>query len=305
MRTITLIALFGFLLSAIFFGVIATESAQSLATTTPASPSDKSQSNAQVLVTIVGKAGSSVLKPSSGDFLVLDDNHPVEVRDVRSVKEEPLTFSLLVDASGSRQSASHSQTSGAAKLFKALSNQNSRGYLILFRVEVASDDKPIDADTAEKLLIHEDSRRGATSLFDAIVHAASNQLTLAKSHTSARRAIFVFSDGGDNTSLNSLEQTIRVLQRECIPVFPIVMNSKNPDKRGLTILRALARNTGGDLVAFDESGDFVSRVLGYIDSQYILSFSMFPEKYDKPHSLEIKSVSGDVEMSSPTKYVAR
>ncbi len=258
-----------------------------------------------MLVTIVRKGGSSVLAPAKSDFLVRDDQHPVEVHDVRSVKDAPLTFSMLVDASGSTQGARLPQIAGAVRLFKALSKPDNRGYLILFRDEVATNDKIVDAGTVEKILNHEDSRRGSTALFDAILHAASNQLTLAKNYPSTRRAIFLFSDGGDNTSRNSLEYTLKALQREGIPVFPIVMPSKNPNKHDLAILRALSQNTGGDMVSLDESGDFVSRVLEYIENQYLLSFAVFPEKHDKLHSLEVKSVSEDIEVSAPTHYIGR
>lgn len=305
MRITKLAFLVSVLLPIILFGAAARGLSQSPSADTPTAASDNSRPEAHVLVTIFSKGGSSVLAPAKSDFLVRDDQHPVKVHDVRSVKDEPLTFSILVDASGSTHDARLSQNAGAVRLFKALSKPDNRGYLILFRDEVATNDKIVDAGTVEKILNHEDSRRGPTALFDAILHAASNQLTLAKNYPSTRRAIFLFSDGGDNTSRNSLEYTLKALQREGIPVFPIVMPSKNPNKRDLAILRALSQNTGGGMVSLDESGNFVSRVLEYIDNQYLLSFVVFPENHDKLHSLEVKSASRDIEVSAPTHYIGR
>jgi VWFA-related protein len=306
MRIIGLGFLVGVLLPATFFSAAPRRGpSQSPSADTPTAASDNAQSEVQVLVTIVSKGGGPVPAPSKTDFLVRADKHPVEVHDLRSVKEEPLTFSLLVDTSGSTQNTRHSQIAGAARLFKVLSKQANRGYLILFRDDVITNDKKVDAETAEKILNHGDSRRGPTALFDAVLHAASNQLTLTKNYPSTRRAIFVFSDGGDNSSRNSFEKTLNVLQGEGIPVFPIVMPSDKPHKRDLLILRALSENTGGMMVSLDERGDFAFHVLQYVDNQYLLSFSVSPAKREKFHSLEVKSVSNGIEVSAPTYYVGR
>jgi biopolymer transport protein ExbD len=305
MRNIRPGFLIGVLLPIIFFGAVAPGASQTPSVNTPPAASHNSQPEAQVLVTIVSKGGGPLPAPAKSDFLVQDDQHSVEVNELRSVKDDPLIFSLLVDASGSVQSTRLSQIAGAITLFKALSKQGNRGYLILFRDEVATNDKLVDARTAEQILNYEDSRRGATALYDAVVHAASKQLTLAKNYPSSRRAIFLFSDGGDNSSRNSLERTLTILQREGIPVFSISTPSKKPDKRDLAKLHALSQNTGGDIVSLDESGGFVSRVLEYIDNQYLLSFSAFPGKREKLHSLEVKSISNVIAISAPTHYLGR
>jgi VWFA-related protein len=295
----------GVLLAVIFFGAVIQGSSQAQSAGAPTAASNNQQLEAQVLITLVTKSGSPAPAPAKSDFLVRDDQHSVEVHELRSVKDEPLVFSMLVDASGSGQSTRRAQIAGAIELFKALSKRGNRGYLILFRDEVATNDKTIDAGTAEKILNHEDSRRGSTALYDAIVHAASKQLTLTKNYPTPRRAIFLFSDGGDNTSRDSLDPTLKVLEREGIPVFPIVPSSKNPSRQDLANLYALSKNTGGCVAFLDEPGDFVSHVLEYVDNQYLLSFSMSPQKREKLHSLEVKSVAKEIEVSAPTHYLGR
>ncbi|MBZ5539572.1 MAG: VWA domain-containing protein [Acidobacteriia bacterium] len=303
MRIIRLGFLVGVLLPIIFFGAVSQRASQTPGPNPLTAASHDSQPGAQVLITIVSKGGSPVSAPAKSDFLIRDDRHSVEVKELRSVKDEPLIFSLLVDASGSMRSIRSSQIAGAIRLFNALSKQGNRGYLILFGDEVTTNDQFVDAPIAEQILNQEDPR-GSTALFDAIVHAAKQQLTSAKNYPSSRRAIFLFSDGGDNASRNSLEHTLTVLQREGISVFPIAMPSKKPGKQESANLRALSQNTGGDIVSLDESGDFVSRLVESIDNQYLLSFSAFPAKRHKLHSLEVKSVSQDIEVSAPTQYLA-
>lgn len=307
----------GVLLAIIFFGFFGVGAQQASHAPSPnphtAAPHDL-QPDAQVLITIASKGGSHVSAPAKSNFSVRDDGYSVKVNELRSVKDEPLIFSLLVDGSGSMESIAFSQIAGAIRLFNALSKQSNRGYLILFQNGVAMNDQFVDAPTAEQILIQEHIRRGATALYDAIVHAATKQLSLAKTYPSLRRAIFVFSDGGDNASHISLEHTLTLLQREDIPVFAI---SRPPQKQhnldymetreetlGLEELGDLSQNTGGDMISLDESGNFVSRIIEHIDNQYLLSFSAFPAKQHELHSLKVESVSKDFRVSAPAQYLA-
>jgi VWFA-related protein len=295
MRTTRLVFFVGVLLAASLFGFYGALAQQ---------VSQVPQSEAQVLITIASKGGSPFSAPTKSNFVVRDNGHSVEANELRSVKDDPLIFSLLVDASGSMRDIRLSQTEGAIRLLNALSKQSNRGYLILVRDRIASNDQFVDAQSAQQILRREDSRQGPTALYDAIVHAATKQLTLATNFPSARRAIFLLSDGGDNVSHISLEDTLTLLQQDGIPVFCVNTPSTVPDKRGLANLRALSQNTGGAMVSLDGSGDFVSRVLNYIDNQYVLSFSAFPEKHHKLHSVEVKSLSKDFAVSAPAHYLA-
>src|SRR5258708_34967760 len=91
------------------------------------------QSEAQVLITIASKGGSPFSAPTKSNFVVRDNGHSVEANELRSVKDDPLIFSLLVDASGSMRDRRLSQTAQATKLFSALSKQSNLVYLLLIR----------------------------------------------------------------------------------------------------------------------------------------------------------------------------
>jgi VWFA-related protein len=270
----------------------------------PAVPHRVSEPEAHVLITIARKSGAPASTLEKTDILVRDDKLSVAVSELRSVKDEPLMFSLLVDASGSTQAATAAQIKGAIALFRALSNGKTGGYLVLFRDEVFTNNQILNAQTAEQILSKEDSRRGSTALFDAVVHAATKQLAAVKYSPSTRRAIFNFSDGEDNVSHSSLEQTLIVLQREGIPLFSVITPSSKPDKRSMAILQSLSEKTGGGIFVLDDAGEFVSRLLNRIDNQYVASFPASPARPHKLHSLEVKSVAKDFELSAPTQYLA-
>src|SRR5205807_2039778 len=151
----------------------------------------------------------------------------VEVAEVRSVRDDPLVFSLLVDYSGSSREMQDSQVETAIRLSQALSKTGNRGYLILFTSDLLTNDHFIGAETVEQILRKNNNvRKGSTALYDAIVHACTKQLNGANVPQSFRRAIFVFSDGGDNSSRHSLEQTLEAVQGESIPIFSIGISSR-------------------------------------------------------------------------------
>ena len=271
------------------------------------STSGDSQTDVHVLITISDRNGAPVAAPVTTNFLVLDNRRPTEIRDVQSLKNEPLIFSLLVDASGSMKGKSSSQIAGATKLFAALTGQNNHGYLILFRDGVVSSDQFVDPAIAEMLLRRNDGRAESTGIFDAIYHAVTKQLALPENLAHARRAIFVVSDGSDNASHISLADTLTLLQRKGITVFCIDVptEARESEKaRGLRTLRALSRETGGDVTSLDESGAFVSRLLNSVASQYVLSFPAAPENRHELHSLEVKSLLKNIKVSAPAHFLA-
>jgi VWFA-related protein len=276
-------------------------------TVPPTSASSTSQTDAHVLITISDKNGAPVSTPLTSDLLVLDNRQHIEIKDIQSLKNEPLIFSLLVDASASMKSSSALQIAGAIKLFAALSGQNNHGYLILFRNGVVTSDQFIDRESAEALLTRAAERADSTGLYDAINHAVTKQLALPEHSTHPRRAIFVMSDGSDNASHITLADTLNLVQREGIPVFCISVPTEaraSEKTRGLHTLRDLSRQTGGDLTTLDGSGAFISRLMNSIDCQFVLNFSTAPAGRNEIHSLEVKSLSKDIKVAAPAHFLA-
>jgi len=304
MRIIRPVLLIGALSVISIFVANGRQAPQATSSSPPAIPPHASEREAHVLITIARKSGGPLSTPEKTDVLVSDDEHSVAVSELRSVKDEPLTFSLLVDASGSSHDTTAAQIKGAIALFRALSGGKNGGYLVLFRDEVFTNNQILNAQTAEQILTQQDSRRGSTALFDAVVHAATKQLAAVEYSPSARRAIFLLSDGGDNVSRSNLEQTLVVLQREGIQLFAVVTPSSKPDKRSIESLRSLSEKTGGGLVSLDKAGEFVSLLLSRIDNQYVASFPVDSAKPHKLHSLKIKSIANDIELSAPARYLA-
>jgi VWFA-related protein len=270
------------------------------------------ESKVQVLVTIWDKAGQPVSSPPSDALLVQFDGKPVGVEGIHSVADEPLVFSVLLDLSRSTQEYAQQQVAAASKLFLALSRGNNHGFLVFFGDKVRTTDQVLDAQTAEQMLkqISRDSRTGSTALYDAIVHACTQQLGTTAIPPGSRRAIFVFSDGGDNVSRYSLVDTIKIAQSEGIPIFSVELSSekaaeqKRGSKQGFMALTALSRDTGGLLTSMDDPHNVIGSLPNFLDGENLLTLKLTALSPKKSYSLKIVPSTKDFHVWAPTGYVA-
>lgn len=284
----------------------------------PAHPSQNSaatsaESTAHILLTTLDSSGNPVLAPPKDTVQLKIARQLVEIEEIRSLSNSPLFFSILVDLSGSSREFADKQVSATTRLFSNLSTGDNHGYLILFRDELATDDQFIRPAAVENILkrFPAQSRSGGTALYDAILHAATVQLTSTKTPRDSRRAIFVLSDGGENSSHTTLNETLKVLQAEQIPVYSIgFSHSKDSDSPReleweLGILKALSEATGGWGTFLDEPGDFIGRAVSLINAQCLASFKLPTLKPGKSYPLKIESSMRDVHLLAAKAYIVR
>lgn len=119
--------------------------------------------------------------------------------------------------------------------------------------------------------------RGNTALFDALVEAADS---LHKRQPPSRRIIIVITDGEENDSAYSLEGSIAHALKAEAAIYAVnvsysVNDNDDDAKKGESILKRLADDTGGDYLRANQDGD-LSRAFGKIRrelrSQYALSY---------------------------------
>jgi hypothetical protein len=302
--------LFAFLVS-----FIATDPSAQVAMQSGDSPSQISaapttETTAQVLFTVSDAAGNPAPLPARDSVRLSIDKRSVEIEEIRSLKNSPLFFSVLLDSSGSSKHFADQQIAAATRLFGDLSTGDNHGYLILFKSEVVTSDRFIGTSSVEEILrrFPPQSRSGGTALYDAIIHAAIEQLSSAKIPRNSRRAIFILSDGGDNTSHKSLEQTLKLVQNEGIPILSIGFSrDKGSDsprelKRDLETLKTLSDGTGGVVTFLDQPGDPVQRAAYLIDGQCLMLFKPPALKPKKSYALRIESSVKEIHVLAPTEY---
>jgi hypothetical protein len=299
--------LFAFLVS-----FIATDTSAQVAMQSGDSPSQISaaptnENSAQVLFTVSADAGNPAPTPTKDSLRLSIDKRPVEIEEIRSLKNSALFFSVLLDVSGSSKKFADQQTAAAARLFGDLSTGDNHGYLILVKSEIATNDRFLNTSSVDEILkrFPPQSRTGGTALYDAIIHAAEEQLSSTKIPRNSRRAIFILSDGGDSSSHKSLEQTLKLVQKDDIPIFSIGFSrdrgsdSARELKRDFEILRTLSLGTGGLVTFLDEPGDPVRRATSLLDGQCLMLFKPPTLKPNRSYALKIDSSIKEIHVFAP------
>jgi hypothetical protein len=140
---------------------------------TQSSAAPTAVTSGQVLFTVSDDSGNAVPAPAKDSLRLRIDKQPVEIEEIRSLKNSPLFFSVLLDISGSSKQFADQQIAAATRLFAGLSTGENHGYLILFKSEIATNDRFISTSSVEEILrrFPPRSRSGSTALYDAILHA--------------------------------------------------------------------------------------------------------------------------------------
>ena len=225
--------------------------------------------------TVVDDKGKLVKDLKRGEFRVWEDDVPQTIASFRE-QDLPVSMGILVDNSGSMKDKRAAVNAAALDLVRA-SNPQDAAFIVNF-----SDDAYIDQDLTsdvsllERGLKHVDSR-GGTALYDA-VFASANEL--ARHAKQPKQVLLIITDGEDNASRLTLQQTIRRVQDLGGPVvysIGLLFDNDNKEKthRARTALETLSSETGG-IAYFPKSlenvDEIASEVAQDIRNQYTVGY---------------------------------
>jgi Ca-activated chloride channel homolog len=188
-----------------------------------------------------------------------------------------VSLGLVVDNSGSMLHKRAAVNSAALDLVKS-SNPHDEAFIVNFSDEAYIDqDLTSDVSKLRDGLSHIDSK-GGTALYDAVVASADQ---LSKYATKPKQVLLIITDGEDNASSLTLEQTIRRIQELQGPtVYSIGLlfgdeNSKKENRRARRALELLSTETGG--VAYfpkslEQVDEIAAEVARDIRNQYTIGY---------------------------------
>jgi Ca-activated chloride channel family protein len=259
-----------------------------------------------VYVTVMKKDGAPLTDLKKEDFTLFENGAAQEIVSVAPAGETPVSAALLVDVSGSAGSDKTFETKmKMISTFAASAiRESDRVFVMVFGLDSRIVTAPtIDSATLQRalMLASRVERRGATSLYDALIMAAEE---LDKDKV-RRKIVLLLTDFEDNTSRNSLERVIPRLQETETAVYPLLdVNQNNPSRRGtrMAVTRAqqVARESGGIQYSFDSPAG-LEKVLIHLQQvlrdSYILNYrSAVHPKRGKVVQLNIKAAQKDVEI---------
>jgi Ca-activated chloride channel homolog len=256
------------------------------ATQTPSSPDNSGSDDAfrvtkivnevHVVFTVTDRHGRYIKDLKSDDFRVIDDQLPAELRSFNSETDLPLQVGLLVDASNSvRDRFKFEQEAAIEFLNSIIRPRYDEAFVVGFDAtpEVTQDftDSTENLSNGVRML----RAGGGTAMYDALYFACRDKLLKHEQSKPVRRAIILLSDGEDNLSHVTREESIEMALRADTIVYTISTNISGMKGKGDKTLERIAEATGGR--AFfpfqmrDVSDSFLS-IQEELRSQYALAY---------------------------------
>jgi Ca-activated chloride channel homolog len=206
-------------------------------------------------------------------FTVYENGQPQQITSFLH-EDVPVALGIVIDNSGSMRDKRPAVNQAALNLIKA-SNPQDEVFVVNFNDDYYLDQDYTDSVPKLKDALEHYETRGGTALYDAVLASTDH---LMKAPKLEKRVLFVVTDGEDDASLNTLEQTIRKIQQENGPtIYTIgILDDQGGHKRhAQRALREMAESTGG--VAFfpaslDEVDRITQQIAHDIRNQYTLLY---------------------------------
>jgi Ca-activated chloride channel homolog len=194
----------------------------------------------------------------------------VKISKFEYVKNLPLSLGMAVDTSASMTPRMAEAQKAGAQFFKNVMKTGDKAFLVSFDTQPLMVQKwsPKLADVnagLSKLRAEE-----ATALYDAIVFSLYNFVGVK-----GQRALIVITDGRDNSSKFSFDQSIEYARRAAVPIYAVGIGIHASDIDVRYKLGRFCSETGGAMFMIERAED-LNRVYGEIQdelrSQYVLGF---------------------------------
>jgi len=226
--------------------------------------------------TVLDGSGKSVQTLDKDAFHIYEDGVPQTINSFRH-EDLPVSLGLLIDSSGSMYDK-RVAVDKASLDFVKLSNPQDEEFLVDFSWEAFIDqDFTNNIDKLQQGLGYIKSS-GGTAIYDALVASADY---LSKNAKHPKQVLLVITDGEDNASSATLEQTIRRIQDLDGPVIYCVglLFGDDTDKResrhARRVLETLAEQTGGAAYfpkSVNQVDEIAAEVAQDIRTQYTISY---------------------------------
>jgi Ca-activated chloride channel family protein len=225
--------------------------------------------------TVMDSKGRFITKLERPAFTVYEDGVAQSITSFRN-EDIPISVGLVIDNSASMRRKRPWVNQAALNFVKA-SNPDDEVFVVNFDYQ-ANLDQDYTADLVKlKEALDQIQARATTALYDAIYAAAEH---LHKGARRDKRVLLVVTDGDDNSSRLSLEETLRSLQEEFSDVAVYLVGILG-DEEGKVARRAkramtnLARVSGGAAyfpARFEELDSITKEVAYDIRNQYAIGY---------------------------------
>ncbi len=260
------------------------------------------------------RRGRIITGLKAGDFSLTDDDVPQTIKYFSVESDEPVAIAFVLDVSGSmRQSGKIDAAKEAIRFFVDQLRPQDRYALICFADDQVSWVTEFTSDHQrfiERLMVQEGY--GQTALNDAVAAIPK----LVDESTTGRKAIVLITDGVDNASKLTMEQSVVTARKVEVPIFTVGFSSLpwEDQKRtkdlgfNMSVLQLFADETGGSLSVVrdpDELKEAVSRISTQLRHQYLIGYSPGLDHWDGSfRAIELQARSGRYVVRTRKGYYA-
>jgi VWFA-related protein len=195
---------------------------------------------------VIDSSGQVVENLTQDAFHVYEDGVPQTIIGFRH-EDVPVSLGILIDSSGSMYDKRAAVDAASLDLVR-LSNRQDEAFLVDFSSEAYIDqDFTNSIDKLQQGLAYIKSS-GGTAMYDAVIASADY---LSKNAKRSKQVLLIVTDGDDNASSGTLEQTIRRVQDldgpaiYCIGLLFGEDVSHSEARHSREVLTELAAETGG------------------------------------------------------------
>ena len=170
-----------------------------------------------VTATVTDRSGRFYSRLRKEDFLVYEDNKPVEITHF-SAERTPVSLGIVVDTSGSMAGEKWSQAvSSIDRFFRMMTDELDEFFLYRFS---ASADLVADWTTDRDRLAMSLGRihpNGGTAMYDA----AAEAVPMAQSGQNRKKAVVIISDGNDTSSRVGVSEVKQIVRETEVLVYAV------------------------------------------------------------------------------------
>ena len=263
-----------------------------------------------VLMTVTNKKNRLEIGLGKEDFHVFEDGKPQTIRYFSQETDLPLRIGVLVDTSSSIHDRLHFEQEAAVDFLNTtLRPGKDLAFVVAFdvRPQVMQD----YTDDLEKLAkaIRGLLAGGVTTLYDAIYFSCREKmLFFPPPEPYLRRVMIIISDGLDNQSEHTREESLAMAQRAEVTIYAVSTSATGSPGHGDKVLKRLAEQTGGraffPFQARETAADF--REIGReLRSQYSLAYVPTNKTHDGTfRTISIHPLQKGVQVRAKPGYFA-
>jgi VWFA-related protein len=198
-----------------------------------------------MMFTVADKRGRFITDLAKEDIEIIESKRPQTIIEFVAESDLPLRLAILVDTSNSIRDRFRFQQEAAVDFIKSVMRPEDKATVISFDTgaELVAD---LTSDTAAlERGVRNLRPGGGTALYEAIYFACRDKLMQDQPMHKYRRAMVILSDGEDNQSRYTREQSLEMAHKADVVIYTISTNISRIETDGDKVLKYLARETGG------------------------------------------------------------